>query len=866
MKKLALLVLFTFLGTFINVTPSIAENSFVLSEVGDNSLKDVARCVESKDQLNVLYLIDASKSLKNSDPQAQRAQILSQSIAGLVAIAQFKEVRYSLTTFGDRFTTARPWREVDENSAQEEQSWVEKNIPNLNNEGGTDWLKGLQNAKNKLDESPDAKNSCKLIIWVTDGGIDLDSQARDTQALQTICGLNPKTGIGDPKNSVVDQIRASGIYLFGVLLNNPNAIPAGDQATQKSKMSYMQAIAESSGTVDASWFGGSKSQFFNCGTSPIPANYAPGAFFEAKEPIEILRAMMRISTSLKGCASWGISNDRTFTVDKSVAGVEVSLTSKRWQVISPNNEIVTDEARGSVGSQGIQVDSVGFLSNINIEKPALIPGVWRIDNNPNSPIEPYYCHGLRVNLNSISLVAGQEAQISGKISRKDGSKFDLANYGSHELSVTALDPQSKTGTPLRMKVTSNGSFGGKFTPKLDAEMVAFDITLVVTNSTGKRFLPLVHRFEMKIRDVTNYPHFQPAELTLPDLKGRDSSTSGELVIVSASEAGQVCFKKPVIDQVPEGVVSSDYSVEGKATGCIDVPANSSPIKVPIEIKNTKAIDGDLEILVPATLTSASDSEGISQTLTVKTKAVRGSSAPLWLVLLLLLISLAVPFGILTLLNARAARLNTRGLRYASIDVELKPSGNRILVTRVSPLSSGGVGGFGGSLFEINDWDFLPFTVHKSKNWTSPSGIRLVAKKPSNPFGVVEGFALPAPGCRVITGIDQAEQIVYSSIPLNPDNHWIVQIPSGFVQGQPSVNAQLMAFLGTAADLVNDGMRISSEVSANPGIQRLLAQFTGEVAAPSPTAQSPLATPPPGPTPPVAPPPTQQIDDDPFKGL
>ncbi len=866
MKRLALIIAIAFLGTFLNPLASNAENSFVLSEAGDNALKDVARCVESKDQLNVLYLIDASKSLKNSDPDAQRAQILSQSIAGLVAIAQFKEVRFALSTFGDRFTSPRQWREINEQNAQDEQGWVEKNIPTLNNEGGTDWLKALQNAKSKLDESPNGKNSCKLIIWVTDGGIDLDSQVRDTQALQTICGLNPKTGIGDPKNSVVDQIRASGIYLFGVLLNNANAIAAGDQATQKSKMSYMQAIAESSGTVDASWFGGSKSQFFNCGTSPIPANYAPGAFFEAKEPIEILRAMMRISTSLKGCASWGTSADRTFTVDKSVAGVEVSLTSKRWQVISPTNEIVTDEAKGSVSSDGIQVDSVGFLSNINIEKPALTPGVWRIDNNPNSPIEPYYCHGLRVNLNSISLVAGQEAQISGKISRKDGSKFDLANYGSHELSVTALDPQSKTGTPLRMKVTSNGSFGGKFTPKLDAEMVAFDITLVVTNSTGKRFLPLVHRFEMKIRDVTNYPHFEPAEVTLPDLKGRDSSTSGELVIVSASEAGQVCFKKPVVDQVPEGVVSSDYSIAGKATGCIDIPANSPPIKVPFEIKNTKAIDGDIEVLVPATLTIASDSEGISQTMTVKTKAVRGSSAPLWLVLLLLLVSLAVPFGILTLLNARAARLNTRGLRYASIDVEIKPSGNRILVSRVSPSNSGSAGSFGGSLFEIHDWDFVPFAVNKSKNWTSTSGIKLVAKKPSNPFGVVEGFALPASGCRVITGTDQSEQIVFSSIPLNPDNHWILQIPAGIAQGLPSVNGQLMAFLGTASDLVNDGMRMSSEVSANPGIQRLLAQFTGNVAAPPSPSTSNLSAPPASPTPPTALPPITQIDDDPFKGL
>jgi hypothetical protein len=253
-------------------------------------------------------------------------------------------------------------------------------------------------------------------------------------------------------------------------------------------------------------------------------------------------------------------------------------------------------------------------------------------------------------------------------------------------------------------------------------------------------------------------------------------------------------------------------------------------------------------------------------MTVKTKAVRGSGAPIWLVLLLLLVSLAVPFGILTFLNARAARLNTRGLRYASIDVELKPSSNRVLVSRATPSKSGGTNSFGGNLFEIEDWDFISFSVNKSKNWTSPSGIKLAAKKPSNPFGVVEGFALPSPGYRVITGIDQAEQITYSSIPLNPDNQWILQIPLGIMAGQPSVLGQLMVFLGASADLVNDSMRLSSEISANPGIQKLLSQFTGESAnttsAPSPLPENPPASP----NSPTSLPPSTQTDNDPFKGL
>ena len=883
MKKIFAILLMSLISSLLLPSSVQTADAFTLSDVGSQSLKDVARCAESKDQLNVLYLMDASISLKKSDPNGARAKILSQSIAGLVAISQFKDVNFSLTTFGDKFTTRRDWKKIDSSSASVEQNWVEKNVPSLNTESGTNWLKGLQESKDAIENSPNAKNSCKLLIWITDGGIDLDSKAKDTEAIQRICGINPKTGLGDPKNSLIDEIRSNGIFLLGVLLNNPAAINMSDQSKQRSKMSFMQSIAESAGTVDSSWFDGPSSQNYNCGTSPVPASYASGAFFEAKDPIEVLRAMMQITTSLKGCASWGQSEDGTFQIDKSVAGVEVSLVSDRWQLISPSNQSVANERSKSERQEGISVETIGLFSNLTIEKPLLSDGMWRIENNPRLPIEPYFCHGLRINLNTISLVAGEEAQISGKISRKDGSKFDLRNYGSRALSVTALDPKSKTGTPLQMKVLNNGAFDGKFTPKFESDVVAFDITLEVSNTNGKRFLPLVQRFEMKIRDVVDYPHFEPAKLTMPELRGRDATSKSEIRIVSGKEDGEVCFKKPVVEQVPEGVLATDYSVTGDAVGCIKVPANAPPIKLPFTVKNTKAIDGEVEVLLPATLKITSDSDGIPQSLSATANSVRGSKAPIWLVLLLFLMSLAFPLGILTLLNSRAARLSTRGLRVASVDVQIRPNGNGVSITRTSAFDAVNSGSFGNQLFEINDWDLLPFATNGARQWVAPNGAKLVAKRPSNPFGVVEAFVFPPAGSRIITGIETSESSKFAPISLNPANQWILQIPSTpVVQGDPVLQGKLVAFLDSTADLQTDAIKLSSEVSASPNVQRLSLIFTNSSNSGSSSIQSneffnmPTSTPPTfnvapsTPSVPVQPQiqPNQMKpnNDDPFKGL
>ena len=220
---------------------------------------------------------------------------------------------------------------------------------------------------------------------------------------------------------------------------------------------------------------------------------------------------------------------------------------------------------------------------------------------------------------------------------------------------------------------------------------------------------------------------------------------------------------------------------------------------------------------------------------------------------------------------------------ASVDVQIRPTGNGVSITRTSSFDAVNSGSFGNQLFEINDWDLLPFATNGARQWVAPNGAKLVAKRPSNPFGVVEAFVFPPAGSRIITGIETNESSKFAPISLNPANQWILQIPSTpIVQGDPVLQGKLVAFLDSTADLQTDAIKLSSEVSASPNIQRLSSIFTNSSNSGNSPIQSseffnvPTSTPPTSNATPALPsnPVQQQIDpnqvkpnnDDPFKGL
>ena len=187
----------------------------------------LAACInkETSTQVNVMFLIDSSGSLRfaddnkspGSDPEGKRADIIASSILLLERINESKPLYFALTTFdstspgqnkeGKKYEEYS-WTQANPENVEKASKWSEK-IKNFNNGQKTDWAAGIRNAKKKLTEAPSTNGeACQAIIWFTDGGIDVGGGPAELKnSIRELCGVVPGDK-GIPQKSLITSIRA----------------------------------------------------------------------------------------------------------------------------------------------------------------------------------------------------------------------------------------------------------------------------------------------------------------------------------------------------------------------------------------------------------------------------------------------------------------------------------------------------------------------------------------------------------------------------------------------------------------------------------------------------------------------------------
>jgi len=136
---------------FLALQPQAIASDSSLSERGKQAIEEIATCINSdgKTQLNVLYLIDESGSLKWNDENNLRVQGIKRSLEQFREVSINKpyfSVNRAITTFGSSFSVRKSWEKIDGNKLDEDIDWIDANIPNLNEGQYTDWNKGLKGA------------------------------------------------------------------------------------------------------------------------------------------------------------------------------------------------------------------------------------------------------------------------------------------------------------------------------------------------------------------------------------------------------------------------------------------------------------------------------------------------------------------------------------------------------------------------------------------------------------------------------------------------------------------------------------------------------------------------------------------------
>ena len=171
-----------------------------LSSDGKRAFDDLARCLNSNDKLDVFYLIDESASLKDTDGSNKRAEILKSSLVQLSSLREDLEVNYAVGFFSDNYKTWKAWSKIDSKSAQAAADKLEQKVKTSNTGLSTDWKKGIENAARELAAQRQKTNACQVLIWLTDGGLDLSTRAAGSEPVQntlkiwkllTTCVMNP---------------------------------------------------------------------------------------------------------------------------------------------------------------------------------------------------------------------------------------------------------------------------------------------------------------------------------------------------------------------------------------------------------------------------------------------------------------------------------------------------------------------------------------------------------------------------------------------------------------------------------------------------------------------------------------------------
>ena len=236
---------------------ALLSSSPLTAATDDDAVKPLKECLNVNPSSSWLFLVDASQSLRVTDPDNSRADALETAITELNSNSR-KKVYIALLEFGTTTSSANqvPWALLDDESKDGLVAVARSFEPN---EFDTDYLGALKEAIAVLDKAED--NSCKVLVWFSDGELSLEpgfaERSGTTDSLKDWEPIQNKTQRKNgekiildllcKKNGVVDDLRGSG---KGGLIDGKSTfiwaigLKSAESESSGTSFNLMRAIAE----------------------------------------------------------------------------------------------------------------------------------------------------------------------------------------------------------------------------------------------------------------------------------------------------------------------------------------------------------------------------------------------------------------------------------------------------------------------------------------------------------------------------------------------------------------------------------------------------------------------------------------------
>lgn len=654
------------------------------------ALEEVGACLADRHELSVLFLIDESMSLQQTDPDAVRVDAIQTALQALRFVSRLEvegetpdiEVQFASFALGYQ-TLGEHWVDINAETVQTLSEVAE--LFEVRNVGfDTDFVAALDGAQAEFSDrvseltADGGRPPCQLLLWFTDGAfnvipretegqrgeygtskpwapeIDVTSETGADEAIAR--GRELLCGADDVDQPIVDQIRADGIINVAVALATD--IGAGGTG-------FLESVATGRN-------GGN-----TCGTvgdDPV------GEMIPAQSVEDLVPAFVGAllpgteqdpdDREREACVEVpGPECTRTFVLDPGLrqfnllgltdAGeLEVILTSPTGdEVLLENGEDGTATVSDVELEWTWVTDSiVSVAGRMDVASDAWV-GEWsaafmdRTGEATISSSQIFVFGNLRPEIpEDARIVPGESVTIPVDVVAEEGTpEIPAGLLAAIELGMEADLPDG----PVALDVVRGGAGDFEVTvtapDDLSARQVELTAELVLTTQSGIQLNPVVRKFRVPVGLPEIYPTIVNTSLELPAVQGTDAAHGEVEVAGSAVADGCVWVEGVEATSLPEGVESLEVSADGgysSADDCLEVPEDET-VTLALELHPDDKGDGRVQGLVRFGLSSAEADDTRAVELDVSYQLSKPPLDEKWFVGILL--ALLIPGVLLPLL-------------------------------------------------------------------------------------------------------------------------------------------------------------------------------------------------------------------------
>lgn len=588
-----------------------------VSDIGKNGFKELSRCLNSNDVLDVFYMIDESSSLSSganpgdpgSDPNDDRATILAASVESLQTLKPGLKVNVAVATFAATAREQRPWTEMTKEASADLANWMRTAVPDLDQGSATNWDAALTFSQQKLSNSgSDPANRCQALVWFTDGSLNVAGgksydNIDDRKAMGNLCGPDHRQNelFKSRESAVVSQLRGSGVTILGVLLEDKNW-----DATQVGYASLMRSIVEGEGST------GEYSDY-TCGVVPIPPTSRPGSLLVAANPFDLAYQFQAIGQQASGGVSIPLTgNPAEFSIENGVSSFNVVTTDQNWKLTAPDGSTID-----TANAESLDFDIVGDANSTRISKSVTDAdfGIWTVfiaDTANQRAV--YLFSGLGISLYNTDFFGGEKGSLAGVVVRElDGKPVDLSVYNdARAMSLSLVGSSGTLQSPTSFPINSDGSFSLSEidypTERTDVDM---RLQLNLKTKSGIELAPVAFAKSVKITLRKDFPSVDPV-LQMTNLVGKNPSIGTLTLVGPEAGPGRVCIGTPQVRDTEINRIwdetTTTWTVDGAnksniGLSCVDL-AQSESRKVQVSLQNEQPAESQISGEVPVTLEPA----------------------------------------------------------------------------------------------------------------------------------------------------------------------------------------------------------------------------------------------------------------------